>query len=121
MAEDSGKKDLTEDQNTDSEQAESGSDSPPDRLSTDPTSKHYSEADLERGVGIKFRGKERTNILEYSISEGWVKMVMGKTVDRYGKPLTVKSKGPVEAWYRDDNDDAAEGGSEDSSEGKDDA
>ncbi len=80
-------------------------DSPPDRLSIDPGSRYYSEETLDRGIGIRFKGKERTNVQEYSISEGWVKMVVGKTVDRYGQPLTVKMKGEVEAWYKEEADD----------------
>lgn len=116
MADDSGKKEPNDDKTTDERGTESGADTPPDRLSTDPTSRYYSEEALNRGVGIKFRGKERTNVQEYSISGEWVKMVMGKTVDRYGRPLTVKAKGPVEAWYRDDDEDVAEGGEASESE-----
>ena len=56
---------------------------------------------LKRGVGIRFKGKQRTDIEEYSISEGWVRVQAGKTVDRRGNPLTLKLTGPVEAWYED--------------------
>jgi hypothetical protein len=73
----------------------------PDRLSASPKSPYYNAELLERGVGIKFRGVERTNVEEYCISEGWVRMAIGKTVDRKGRPLTMKLSGPVEAWFRD--------------------
>jgi len=78
------------------------SDTPPDRLSNNPRSPFYSEALLARGIGIRFKGVERTNVEEYCISEGWVRMAVGKTVDRHGMPLTMKFNGPVEAWFRDD-------------------
>ena len=74
---------------------------PPDHLSIDPTSEHFDAEKLQRGVAIKFKGRERTDIEEYSISEGWVRVQAGKTVDRKGKPLTIKLNGPVEAWYED--------------------
>ena len=60
---------------------------------------------LKRGVGIRFKGKQRTDIEEYCISEGWVRVQAGKTVDRKGNPLTLKLSGPVEAWYEDLGDD----------------
>ena len=72
----------------------------PDRLSIDPRSPHYNEALLQRGVGIKFNGAERTNVEEYCVSEGWVKVPAGKAVDRKGRALTIKLKGKVEAFYR---------------------
>ena len=77
------------------------SDTPPDRLSNNPASPFYDEAALARGIGIRFKGIERTTVEEYSISEGWVRMAIGKTVDRKGHPLTMKMSGPVEAWFRD--------------------
>lgn len=80
-------------------------DVPPDRLSIDPSSRHFDETLLERGVGIRFKGRVRTNVQEYCISEGWVKMSVGKSVDRSGRPLTVKSRGPVEAWFEDLGDE----------------
>jgi hypothetical protein len=70
----------------------------PDRLSTDPTSKFYDRALLERGVGIKFNGQEKTNVEEYCVSEGWVRLAVGKTVDRHGRPMTIKYKGTVEPY-----------------------
>ncbi len=76
-------------------------DTPPDRLCNNPASPFYNEALLTRGIGIRFKGIERTNVEEYCISEGWVRMQIGKTVDRKGQPLTMKLNGPVEAWFRD--------------------
>jgi hypothetical protein len=72
----------------------------PDRLSTDPTSPYFNEALLARGVGIRFRGEEKTNVEEYCVSEGWVRVSVGKAVDRRGKPLTMKLTGPVEPYLR---------------------
>jgi hypothetical protein len=71
----------------------------PDRLSTNPKSPHYDEALLTRGVGIKFDGEEKTNVEEYCVSEGWVRLAVGKTVDRKGNPLTIKLKGKVEPYF----------------------
>lgn len=85
-------------------------DTPPDRLSTDPRSDHYDGDALERGVGIRFKGVEKTNIEEYSISEGWVRMAVGKSRDRHGNPMTMKLSGAVEAYFRDT---AVQGVSED--------
>ena len=73
----------------------------PDRLSVDPASPHYVEAVFEREIGIRFNGKERSDVEEYCISEGWVKVAAGRAVDRKGRPLLIKLKGPVEAFYRD--------------------
>ena len=72
----------------------------PDRLSTNPKSPHYDEALLARGVGIKFDGEEKTNVEEYCVSEGWVRVAVGKTVDRKGNPLTIKLKGKVEPYLQ---------------------
>ena len=77
------------------------SDTPPDRLSTDPRSKFHDAALLERGVGIRFNGVERQNVEEYCISEGWVRFPVGKALDRHGNAMTMKAKGKVEAWYLD--------------------
>ena len=74
-------------------------DTPPDRLSIDPSSPHFSAEALQRGVGIKFKDRQRHDVEEYSISEGWIRVQAGKTVDRHGKPLTIKLSGPVEAWF----------------------
>ena len=72
----------------------------PDRLSNDPRSKFHDPAALDRGIGIRFNGNERTDVEEYCISEGWVKVPAGKTLDRKGQPLIIKLKGKVEAYYR---------------------
>jgi hypothetical protein len=77
------------------------SDAPPDRLSTDPNSPFYNEALLQRGIGIRFDGKEKTNVEEYCVSEGWIKVAAGKALDRKGNPLTIKLKGPVEPYFKD--------------------
>lgn len=72
----------------------------PDRLSVDPRSPYYNAAVLEHDVGIKFDDKERTNVEEYCISEGWIKVAAGKARDRKGNPMTIKLKGKVEPFYR---------------------
>ncbi|HYZ24129.1 MAG TPA: DUF3297 family protein [Rhodopila sp.] len=76
------------------------SDTPPDRLSNDPRSPYYDEAALARGVGIRFKGAEKTNVEEYCVSEGWIRVAVGKTLDRHGNPLTMKISGPVEPYFR---------------------
>ena len=73
----------------------------PDRLSVDPDSPFHDADLLMRGVGIRFKGAVRTNVEEYCISESWVKVQAGKTMDRKGQPLLLKITGPVEAWYED--------------------
>lgn len=80
---------------------EAKTDTPPDHLSVNPRSPHFDADVLGRGVGIKFKDRVRTDIEEYSISEGWVRVQAGKTVDRKGQPLTIKLTGPVEAWFED--------------------
>ncbi|MEZ5896367.1 MAG: DUF3297 family protein [Parvularculaceae bacterium] len=75
-------------------------DTPPDRLSIDPDSPYFDQSVLQRDVGIRFNGQDKTNIEEYCVSEGWVRVAAGKTVDRHGKPLTIKLKGVVEPYYR---------------------
>lgn len=75
------------------------SDTPPDRLSIDPRSPHFDQAMLERGIGIRFKGAERRDVKEYSLSEGWIRVALGKKVDRHGRALTLKLSGEVEAWY----------------------
>ena len=72
----------------------------PDRLSVEPDSPHYVAAIFEHDIGIRLNGKDRSDVQEYSISEGWVKVPAGKTVDRKGRPLLIKLKGKVEAFYR---------------------
>jgi Protein of unknown function (DUF3297) len=73
----------------------------PDRLSNDPKSPYYNAELLERDVGVRFKGVEKTNVAEYCISEGWIKVEAGKTKDRYGNPLTIKLNGPVEVYFKD--------------------
>ena len=77
------------------------SDKPPDRLSNDPGSPHYDGDALTRDVGIRFKGFEKTNVSEYCVSEGWIRVEVGKTKDRYGNPLTIKLTGPVEAYFKE--------------------
>lgn len=81
-------------------------DVPPDRLSIDPTSAHFDADKLKRGIGIRFKGVQRHNVEEYCISEGWVRVQAGRSMDRRGRPLTLKLNGPVEAWYEDLGEDA---------------
>jgi Protein of unknown function (DUF3297) len=76
-------------------------DSPPDRLSTDPKSLHYDAEALSRDVGVRFKGVEKTNVAEYCVSEGWIRVEAGKTKDRHGNPLTIKLTGPVEVYFKD--------------------
>jgi hypothetical protein len=76
-------------------------DTPPDRLCANPRSPFYDEKLLARGVGVRFRGEERTNVEEYCVSEGWVRVSLGKQVDRKGNPLTMKLTGTVEPYFRD--------------------
>jgi hypothetical protein len=86
-------------------------DTMPDRLSINPSSPYFQADLLERGVGIKFKGVEKTNVEEYCVSEGWIRVSVGNTRDRKGNPLTIKLSGSVEPYFKD----AAEGG--DGSEG----
>ncbi|HET6609513.1 MAG TPA: DUF3297 family protein [Rhodopila sp.] len=80
-------------------------DAPPDRLSTNPASPFYDEALLRRGIGIRFKGQERTNVEEYCVSEGWIRVAVGKTLDRRGNPMTMKAVGSVEPYFRDTGSD----------------
>jgi hypothetical protein len=72
----------------------------PDRLSIDPRSPHHVAAVFQNEIGIKINDKERTDVEEYCISEGWIKVAAGKTLDRKGKPMLIKLKGKVEAFYK---------------------
>ncbi len=74
--------------------------SPPDRLSTDPASPHHDAAILARGVGVRFNGFEKTNVEEYCVSEGWIRVTAGNSKDRFGNPMTIKLTGPVEPYFR---------------------
>lgn len=76
------------------------SDALPDRLCADPKSPFYNEQLMESGVGIRFNGQEKTNVHEYCVSEGWVRLTVGNTVDRKGNPMTVKMKGTVEPYLK---------------------
>jgi hypothetical protein len=73
----------------------------PDRLATNPKSPHYDAALLDRGVGIRFNGAEKTNVEEYCVSEGWIRVAVGVTKDRRGDPLTMKLQGVVEPYLRE--------------------
>ena len=81
-------------------------DLPPDHLSVNPASPFFNAELLQRGIGIRFKGAVRTDVEEYSISEGWVRVQAGKTVDRRGRPLLIKLTGEVEAWFEDLGEDA---------------
>ena len=81
-------------------------DIPPDRLAINPRSPHYGGDLLTRGIGINFRGERKHSVEEYCISEGWVKVQAGKTLDRKGNPLLIKLNGEVEAWFEDLGDEA---------------
>jgi hypothetical protein len=83
------------------------SDTPPDHLAANPKSPFYDEAALIRGVGVRFKGIERTNVDEYCVSEGWVRVAVGTSRDRHGMPLTMKLTGPVEVYFRDTADGAS--------------
>ena len=74
---------------------------PPDRLSNNPQSEYFDPQVLQRGIGIRFKGRERNDVEEYCLSEGWIRVQAGKTRDRHGNPLTIKLNGDVEAWYED--------------------
>ncbi len=76
------------------------SDTPPDRLSVNPKSPHFNQEVLQRDVGVRFNGEERTNVEEYCVSEGWIRVAVGKTLDRKGNPLTLKLNGAVEPYYK---------------------
>ena len=73
----------------------------PDRLCVNPTSPFYNEELLQREVGIRFNGKEKTNVEEYCLSEGWIKVAAGPAKDRFGNPMMLKLKGKVEAFFKD--------------------
>ncbi len=85
--------------------SEETSQTPPDRLSVNPKSPHFVAETLERGIGIRFRDRVRTDVEEYCISEGWIRVQAGKAMDRKGQPLTLKLSGPVEAWFEDMGDE----------------
>jgi hypothetical protein len=76
-------------------------DTPPDRLSLNPRSEWFDAELLRRGVGIRFKGNERRDVEEYCVSEGWIRVAAGRSLDRFGQPMTVKLKGEVEPFYED--------------------
>ena len=84
-------------------------DTPPDRLSLNPRSPFFDGELLRRGVGIRFKGKERTDVEEYSVSEGWIRVAAGRSMDRFGQPMTIKLKGEVEPFFQDRQTEAADG------------
>ncbi len=73
----------------------------PDRLCTDPNSPHYDADILARNVGVRFKGEDKTNVEEYCVSEGWVRLAVGNARDRKGNLLTIKLSGPVEPYFRE--------------------
>ena len=75
---------------------------PPDRLSPDTNSPFYNAEMLERGVGIRFKGVEKNNVEEYCVSEGWIRVTAGTAKDRHGNPMTIKLKGEVVPYFRQD-------------------
>jgi hypothetical protein len=76
------------------------SDTPPDRLSNDPRSPYFNGEALAHDIGIRFKGVEKTNVEEYSVSEGWIRVAAGKALDRHGNPLTIKLTGKVEPYFK---------------------
>lgn len=80
-------------------------DTPPDRMSNEPNSPYHDADVLARGVGIRFKGIEKTNVTEYCLSEGWISVSAGKAKDRYGNPLTIKLTGAVEPIFTDKTED----------------
>jgi Protein of unknown function (DUF3297) len=77
-------------------------DTPPDRLAAHPSSPFHDAELLERGIGVRFKGAERTDVDEYCVSENWIRVSLGKKVDRKGAPLTLKLNGPVEVWFKNE-------------------
>jgi hypothetical protein len=75
-------------------------DTPPDRLSVNPRSPLYDAEVLQRDVGIRFNGAEKNNVEEYCVSEGWIKVAAGRSLDRKGNPMTLKLKGTVEPYFK---------------------
>jgi hypothetical protein len=90
--------------------ADEATETPPDRLSLDPRSDYYDEALLSRGVGIRFNGQEKTNVIEYSISEGWIRVAAGRSRDRFCQPMTIKLQGQVEPYFETPPQDEGEAG-----------
>ena len=76
------------------------SDTLPDRLCNDPQSPFFNEEVLKHDIGIRFNGNEKTNVEEYCVSEGWIRVAAGSAKDRHGRPMTLKLKGKVEPYFR---------------------
>lgn len=93
---------MTETTQTPEPAAQAATDKPtlPDHLSVDPRSPHHVAACFEHDIGIRYNGKDRFDVEEYCVSEGWIKVPVGKKVDRHGRALTIKLKGKVEVFYR---------------------
>ena len=85
----------------------------PDRLSLDPRSPYFDDEVLREGVGIRFNGQEKTNVEEYCISEGWIRMAVGRSRDRHGNPMTIKMSGKVEPYYEGNDGGEEKGPGED--------
>jgi hypothetical protein len=83
------------------------SETPPDRLSLNPRSPYFDADLLQRGVGIRFKGQEKTNVEEYCVSEGWIRVAAGRSLDRHGQPMTIKLQGAVEPYFKDVEESAA--------------
>ena len=81
----------------------------PDRLSLNPRSPHFNEELLSRGIGIRFNGQVKTNVEEYCISEGWIRVAAGRSRGRYGNPMTIKLKGEVEPYFENPPQEGEEG------------
>ena len=80
----------------------------PDRLSLDPRSPHFDQELLSQGVGIRFNGAEKTNVEEYCISEGWIRVAAGRSRDRFGNPMTIKLNGTVDPYYEGEGEGEGE-------------
>ena len=72
----------------------------PDRLAVDARSPYHDAAVFAHDIGIRFNGSERHDVAEYCLSQGWIRVPVGKKVDRKGQALTILLKGTVEAFYR---------------------
>jgi hypothetical protein len=83
-------------------------DTPPDRLANDPRSPFFKEDVLKRDIGVRFNGVEKSNVEEYCVSEGWIRVEAGKSKDRYGNPMTVKLTGKVEPYFKNEKSEKAE-------------
>ena len=84
-------------------------DIPPDRLSVNPRSDFFDSAKLQRGIGIRFKDRVRTDIEEYCISEGWIRVAAGRSRDRHGNPMTIKLKGEVQPYFENSDQARDEG------------